>query len=578
MSLLNDMGYSVQSHYSALGEDALILSDIILTSVENDLNNQIIDAAYSEGFDPFGEGLFDGSVSTAIRSGAQNVKNMAADGWRMLKELFKKAIQMIKNILKEFFNQEKQVGKLIQDINNALKDRQRNIRDENKIMDVITYESLAEAKVPIHACLADSYTEGVMAVMNLLDGIDTANRSGAASESSYLWDEWKEENLPFYGKGEASNNNNGGNYSKDGKNVNGNFNNNIIKNLMDYIKRRVQSFMSKFKGNNNQIKLNQKLMEDWLNKEIKGEDSLTNAEWRSMLDTIAKIVNSSARNYMDIQPNVLQEFIKFRSSYGLYGDSMIGTEKQANQQKNELNLVQFDKRKVAANDVFELTTNMLNDFLQLYRAIQKRKLSKYFDIKGKNLDMLMRKLDSLANRMQSAQSSTNTNNSNFNDRNTATINQGATDNNGGKAESEEMKELLADINNFGFGEGLFDSSGNPNNSNDNSGNNNQNNANQTAQKSDNPDDTANMLPYIKGYIVGYSQGTMQAATFYNAVLKKWNEACRRTLVAYYAVTSRGGQDEKRADFDVNTNPNGNNNGNSNNQNNNEEIPTGNMGN
>ena len=58
---------------------------------------------------------------------------------------------------------------------------------------------------------------------------------------------------------------------------------------------------------------------------------------------------------------------------------------------------------------------------------------------------------------------------------------------------------------------------------------------------------------------------MQAASFYNAILKKWNEACRNTLVAYYAVTSNDKKVVEPKDFKT-PNPNG--------SQQDEEIPTG----
>lgn len=555
MSLLDKLGYDKNEKLISLGESALNLSDIIITEINNDFNDYIIEKAYYES-QAYGEGLFNGDLSASVRSTGRYIKELAADGWQMLKDLFKKAMDMMKNILKEFFNQEKHLMKYITDIKKALNDRSRNIKSEERIMEVITYESLAEAKIPIHAALEDSYTVGILTLCDLLDKVH-----GQGEFFDYQFLEWKYNNplltdkdLSLY----AFSEDNG--ISLNGKGVRGKYNLNIVKNMSDTLKRIITKFREKFRDKN---KLNEQATLEWLTKEIKGEGNLTNREWRSLLDSLAKCINSGAGNYMDVSPDSIKEFCKFTSSYGLYMNEYIGTEKEATRQKNELHLVKFEKKKVSAPNVFELTTNMLSDFLDLFNGLNAKKLSRYFRQKEKNLDMLMNKIDSLKTRVQNAQSKYSNNTQDFNNSKRALVDQG-------KNEASDMSELFRDINNFGFGEALFN-----NNENSSSNSNNRNSGgNPTAQTSDNPDDTANMIPYIKSYIVGYSQGTMQAGTFYNMVLRKYFEACRSTLITYYAVTSRKGEeDRKREDFDVSIDASGkggqNRNRNADNGNNNE---------
>ena len=138
--LLEQMGYEGENNkcnpITAMSEQALLLSDIMMDAINDSINEDIINRAFAEGYDPFAEGMFSG-----VNSVAADVKRGMSNGMNMIKELFKKAIQMIKNILRDFLNQEKQLYKLIQDMKNALRDRTRNVKDPRRTMKIITYES-----------------------------------------------------------------------------------------------------------------------------------------------------------------------------------------------------------------------------------------------------------------------------------------------------------------------------------------------------------------------------------------------------------------------------------------------------
>ena len=270
MSLLDKLGYDKNEKLISLGESALNLSDIIITEINNDFNDYIIEKAYSES-QAYSEGLFNGNLSASIRSAGQYIKDSAADGWQMLKDLFKKAMDMMKSILREFFNQEKHLMKYITDIKKALNDRSRNIKSEERIMEVITYESLAEAKVPIHAALEDSYTAGILTLCDLLDKV---HNQGESFNPQFI--EWKynnplltEKDFSLY----AFSEDNG--ISLNGKGVRGKYNLNIVKSMSDTLKRIISRFREKFRDKN---KLNEQATLEWLIKEIKGEGNLTNKE------------------------------------------------------------------------------------------------------------------------------------------------------------------------------------------------------------------------------------------------------------------------------------------------------------
>lgn len=618
MELLEKMGYhKIGNPVTAMMENATILSEMLCDEIDAEFATNVIEAAYAEGLDPYAEGMFGTTFNPlgGVRSVARDAKQLVGRGWQFIKDMIKKVIDMIKNILKDFFAAEKQVGKLLNDCKKALKERIREIRDNNKVMKVITFESLTELNIPIHEAIRGSYSAKLLLMCGLLDKASTQKsdaraKSGESYNYSYGLDGFGE---AMNNNGQQSQNNtqktentedtsssNGTGKTEDGQNVDvtgkptgepatveteledgyNEMKNNIHNVNVDY------SNQTKDGQNASEVSPDIKDYRNFIMAEVKGGRNMSNRDWADLLNEMAKIVNSKARDYLDVNPGMITYVAREMYSYGLYSKRRIeGNEKERRAQANDLNLQKLTKYRLRAPDVYDVTSNLLRDFVDLYTELQRQKLSDYFKNKQNALNTLSSKLDRLQNRVNdnnrdgnknlnnqrgstafvdqgrntSSNQNTNTNTGNNNANNT---------NNNPNAQSADYIELLNDISNYStYGEGLFNNTGSTNNTGtqtDTQQNNNSNPGNGQTVEQD--EDTNNLINYVRAYIVGTSQGLMQAASFYNAILKKWNEACRATIIAFYAVTTTDKKPVENNDFkapDV-----------GNQQNNNEEdVPT-----
>lgn len=638
MELLEKMGYhKIGNPVTAMMENATILSEMMCDEIDAEFSTKVIEASYAEGLDPYAEGMFGTTFNPlgGVRSVARDAKQLVGRGWQFIKDMIKKVIEMIKNILKDFFAAEKQVGKLLNDCKKALKERIREIRDNNKVMKVITFESLTELNIPIHEAIRGSYSAKLLLMCGLLDKASTQRsdaraKSGESYNYSYGLEGFEEGSgkkttNSTYKNGrpnkntdtqtstqnnntQQNNNNNtedtsssnGTGKTEDGQNVDvtgkptgepttveqeledgyNEMKNNIHNQNADY------SNQTKDGKNASEVSPDIKDYRNFIMAEVKGGRNMSNRDWADLLNEMAKIVNSKARDYLDVNPGMITYVAREMYSYGLYSKRRIeGNEKERRAQANDLNLQKLTKYRLRAPDVYDVTSNLLRDFVDLYTELQRQKLSDYFKNKQNALNTLSSKLDRLQNRVNdnnrdgnknlnnqrgstalvdqgrntSSNQNTNTNTGNNNVNNT---------NNNPNAQSADYIELLNDISNYStYGEGLFNNTGSTNNTGtqtDTQQNNNSNPGNGQTVEQD--EDTNNLINYVRAYIVGTSQGLMQAASFYNAILKKWNEACRATIIAFYAVTTTDKKPVENNDFkapDV-----------GNQQNNNEEdVPT-----
>lgn len=551
-TLLEQMGYQGENNkcnpITAMSEQALLLSDIMMDAINDSINEDIINRAFAEGYDPFAEGMFSG-----VNSVAADIKRGISNGMGMIKELFKKAIQMIKNILRDFLNQEKQLYKLIQDMKNALRDRTRNVRDPKRTMKIITYESLAEASIPINGAPPKSYTEAILFICGLLDqasagaqGQDTSQGAKQLSQKRSIQQVIKD----------------------------------WIHNWFESVKRLAKPWKKQTQqgGTQNQYDFAhaEKTVTKLIELQIRGEESQTNKEWMLYLNEMAKAVDSHAKSYMDVTPDAIGSLARMLAAYGLQSDAF-NDKKDSKVQVQDFNAVQLEKKNVDANTAYEVTRGLLNDFIDLYVNLNRRKLSRSFKNKEMKLQQMMTKLDRLVDRKNDGNA-----NRNFNQSGTELVNQGKTMTEKSLGAGASYNEIMREVHDYmseAFGESLFGNNNGTTNANSqpaqqstaNNANNNEYGGTDTTA-GDDPSNTSNLVPYVKSYIVNFSQGTMHCAMFYNAVLKKWNYAVKETLVAYYALTTGSGNNNKKTD-DVQV-PQNNKANNNNNQGNNEEIPTG----
>ena len=631
MELLEKMGYhKVGNPVTAMMENATILSEMMCDEIDAEFSTKVIEASYAEGLDPYAEGMFGTTFNPlgGVRSVARDAKQLIGRGWQFIKDMIKKVIEMIKNILKDFFAAEKQVGKLLNDCKKALKERIREIRDNNKVMKVITFESLTELNIPIHEAIRGSYSAKLLLMCGLLDKASTQRsdaraKSGESYNYSYgldgfgeiwWWNKNKDKNSSNEQQSQdsqndssqnqdtgTSSNENGTGKTEDGQNVDvtgkptgktatvdeeiedqyNEMKNNIHNQNADY------SNQTKDGQNASEVSPDIKDYRNFIMAEVKGGRNMSNRDWADLLNEMAKIVNSKARDYLDVNPGMITYVAREMYSYGLYSKRRIhGNEKERRAQANDLNLQKLTKYRLRAPDVYDVTSNLLRDFVDLYTELQRQKLSDYFKNKQNALNTLSSKLDRLQNRvndnnrdgkqnLNNQRGSTafvdqgrNTNNNQNTNTNTGNNNaNNANANNNPNAQSADYIELLNDISNYStYGEGLFNNTG----SNNNTGtqNNNGSNPSGNGQTVEQDEDTNNLINYVRAYIVGTSQGLMQAASFYNAILKKWNEACRATIIAFYAVTTTDKKPVENNNFKAPDVGNQNNNNNSE-----EEVPT-----
>lgn len=600
MSILDKMGYDKISNnpnpITAMMENANMMSEILCEEIDIEFSTQIIEAAYAEGFNPYGEGLFENKVFGGVRSMAKDAKSYIGRGWQFIKDMIKKVIDMIKNILKDFFAAEKQVGKLLNDCKKALNERVRDIKDQNKSMKVIAFNSLSELGIPIHEATRGSYSAKLLLMCNLLEKASTQRHAQQESFNDYtMYGEAGENNTTDNNNGQSG----GGNgKSEDGEDVDttgqntGNPStvddetNDGYKKFKEDISNANPDYSNQTKdGKASEVAPDLKDYRNFVMAEVKGGTNMSNRDWADLLNEMAKVVNHRSRDFLDVAPGMITFVAREMYSYGLYSNKRIkGNEKERKAQEHDMNLQKLRKFRLKAPDVYMLTSNMLRDFVELYTELQKQKLSTYFKNKQNALNTLSSKLDRLQQRVndnnRDGKSNLNNqrgatplvnqgrqNNTN-NNTNTTTGNNNANANNTnqGSSQSADYIELLSDIQNYSpYGEGIF------------SGSNTSTNTNTDDQKTDNPnnngqnvqqdEDTNNLIEYVRAYIVGTSQGLMQAASFYNSILKKWNEACRSTIVAYYAVTSNDKKTKDLKDFNAPNTENGQNN------NQDEDIPT-----
>ena len=630
MELLEKMGYhKIGNPITAMMENATILSEIMCDEIDAEFSTKVIEAAYAEGLDPYAEGMFGTTFNPlgGVRSVARDAKQLVGRGWQFIKDMIKKVIDMIKNILKDFFAAEKQVGKLLNDCKKALKERIREIRDNNKVMKVITFESLTELNIPIHEAIRGSYSAKLLLMCGLLDKAST-QKSDARAKSGESYYEYEEE-LDAFGERKGATNSTY-KYGRPKPNTNANKNNQQSTENTDQpqnqqdtdntsssgtgktedgqnvdvtgkptgepttVEKELEDGYNEMKNNihnqnadySNQTKDGQNASEvspdikdyrNFIMAEVKGGRNMSNRDWADLLNEMAKIVNSKARDYLDVNPGMITYVAREMYSYGLYSKRRIhGNEKERRVQANDLNLQKLTKYRLRAPDVYDVTSNLLRDFVDLYTELQRQKLSDYFKNKQNALNTLSSKLDRLQNRVNdnNRDGKQNLNNqrgatafvdqgrnmNNNQNTNTNTGNNNANPN----GQSADYIELLNDISNYStYGEGLFNNTRSSDNKDtrtdtksDPSGN---------GQTVEQDEDTNNLINYVRAYIVGTSQGLMQAASFYNAILKKWNEACRATIIAFYAVTTT---DKKPVENnDLKTPDTGNQN------NNEEEVPT-----
>lgn len=651
MELLEKMGYhKIGNPVTAMMENATILSEMMCDEIDAEFSTKVIEASYAEGLDPYAEGMFGTTFNPlgGVRSVARDAKQLIGRGWQFIKDMIKKVIEMIKNILKDFFAAEKQVGKLLNDCKKALKERIREIRDNNKVMKVITFESLTELNIPIHEAIRGSYSAKLLLMCGLLDKAST-QRSDARAKSGESYYEYEEELDAFgEGKGKGATNStykNGRPKPKPNRpkpNANANKNNQQSTENTDQpqnqqdtdntsssgtgktedgqnvdvtgkptgktatVDEEIEDQYNEMKNNihnenadySNQTKDGQNASEvspdikdyrNFIMAEVKGGRNMSNRNWADLLNEMAKIVNSKARDYLDVNPGMITYVAREMYSYGLYSKRRIrGNEKERRVQANDLNLQKLTRYRLRAPDVYDVTSNLLRDFVDLYTELQRQKLSDYFKNKQNALNTLSSKLDRLQNRvndnnrdgkqnLNNQRGSTafvdqgrNTNNNQNTNTNTGNNNANANNNPNPNGQSADYIELLNDIYNYSpYGEGLFNNTGSNNNTNNNNnGQNNNSNPSGNGQTVEQDEDTNNLINYVRAYIVGTSQGLMQAASFYNAILKKWNEACRATIIAFYAVTTT---DKKPVE--INNNFKAPDVGNQNNNNSEEEVPT-----
>lgn len=622
MELLEKMGYhKIGNPVTAMMENATILSEMLCDEIDAEFATKVIETAYAEGFDPYAEGMFGTTFNPlgGVRSVARDAKQLVGRGWQFIKDMIKKVIDMIKNILKDFFAAEKQVGKLLNDCKKALKERIREIRDNNKVMKVITFESLTELNIPIHEAIRGSYSAKLLLMCGLLDKASTQKsdaraKSGESYNYSYGLDGFGE---AMNNNGQQSQNNtqktentedtsssNGTGKTEDGQNVDvtgkptgepatveteledgyNEMKNNIHNVNVDY------SNQTKDGQNASEVSPDIKDYRNFIMAEVKGGRNMSNRDWADLLNEMAKIVNSKARDYLDVNPGMITYVAREMYSYGLYSKRRIeGNEKERRAQTNDLNLQKLTRYRLKAPDVYDVTSNLLRDFVDLYTELQRQKLSDYFKNKQNALNTLSSKLDRLQNRVNdnnrdgnkilnnqrgstafvdqgrntSSNQNTNTNTGNNNANNAANASKNPNPN----AQSADYIELLNDISNYStYGEGLFNNTNKGTNNSDDKTQDDKSNPSGNGQTVQQDEDTNNLINYVRAYIVGTSQGLMQAASFYNAILKKWNEACRATIIAFYAVTTTDKKPVENNDFkapDV-----------GNQQNNNEEdVPT-----
>lgn len=612
MSLLDKMGYhKVGNPIIATMENANILSEMLCDEIDSEFATKIIETAYAEGFDPYAEGMFGTTYNPmgSVRSIARDAKQLVGRGWQMIKDMIKKIIEMIANILKDFFASEKQVGKMLNDAKKAVNSRVREIKDNNKTMKVVTFNSLSELGIPIHEATRGSYSAKLLLMCGLLDKAST-QRNNQTAQSGESYNSYGEYDNPYKNREKNVNPNNNNQNNNDNSNTDNSSNGkstdgqdvdttgqstgeptSVDKEIEDgynELKKNISNpdinpdYSNQANGKNaSEVAPDLKDYRNFILAEVKGGRNMSNRDWANLLSEMAKIVNSRAKDYLDVNPGMITYVAREMYSYGLYSKKRIqGTAKERNAQANDLNLKQLRKFNMRASDVYDVTSNLLRDFIDLYTELQKQKLSDYFKNKQNALKTLSSKLDRLQSRVNdnnrdgkqnlnnqrgaTALVDQGRNNGNNQNQNTNTGNNNANAN----AQSADYIELLNDISNYStYGEGLF---GN-NNSNNTNNNQNQNNNNSNQQQNSNNDnqnvqadeDTNNLINYVRAYIVGTSQGLMQAASFYNAILKKWNEACRNTLVAYYAVTTNDKKVNEPKDLKT-PNPNGQD----------DEIPTG----
>ena len=548
-SLLEQMGYQGENNkcnpITAMSEQALLLSDIMMDAINDSINEDIINRAFAEGYDPYGEGMFSG-----VNSVAADIKRGVSNGMGMIKELFKKAIQMIKNILRDFLNQEKQLYKLIQDMKNALRDRTQNVRDPKRTMKIITYESLAEASIPINGAPPKSYTEAILFICGLLDqasagaqGQDTSQGAKQLSQKRSIQQviqDW-------------------------------------IHNWFESVKRLAKPWKKQQQqgGTQNQYDFAhaEKTVTKLIELQIRGEESQTNKEWMQYLNEMAKAIDSKAKSYMDVTPDAIGSLARMLAAYGLQSDAF-NDKKDSKVQVQDFNAVQLEKKNVDANNAYEITKGLLNDFIDLYVNLNRRKLSRNFKNKEMKLQQMMTKLDRLVDRKNDGNA-----NRNFNQSGTSLVDQGKSMTEKSLGAGSSYNEIMREVHDYmseAFGEGLFGNDNGTQNYNNNQPqqstannvNNNEYGGTDNTAGND-PSNTSNLVPYVKAYVVNFSQGTMHCAMFYNAVLKKWNYAVKETLVAFYALTTGSGNNNKTDNVQVPQNNNK-----QNNQGNNEEIPTG----
>lgn len=591
-TLIERLGYyKVSNPLTGMMENANMLSEILCEEIDIEYSTRIIDIAVAEGFNPYQESLFGN-----VRSIARDARSAVSTGWRFIKDMIKKVIEMIKNILKEFFAAENQVGKLLRDCKKALNDRTRNIKDNNKTMKVITFNSLSELEIPIHQATRGSYSAKLLLMCGLLDKA-SSQRTIARATNGESYDSFAEvrkiknntnkpepklnntnkpqqnNNTPNNNTNETTNTNSG--KSEDGENIDTTGQNNgevantqdIINEMYNETKQKIADAMPNYSnetgnGKASQMSPDLKDYSNFIMAEIKGGQNMSNRDWADLLTEIAKVVNHNAKDYLSIAPGMITFVAREMYSYGLYSNKRIsGDAKERKMQASDMNLQKLRKYRVKAPVAYEISYNMLRDFIELYTELQKQKLSQYFKNKEKALNTLSSKLDRLQNRIND---NTRDGKQELNNQRGATplVDQGRntnnnknmniqSNNNAGNnpnAQSADYMELLNDIKNYSpYGEGIFGGSRVETPGNRGTGN------TKPGQQQSVPQDeeTTNLIQYVRAYIVGTSQGLMQAASFYNAILKKWNEACRSTLIAFYATSSNNKEASKLEDYDNN---------------------------
>ena len=534
-SLSDSLGfidYTNNDEFVASQEASNLLISLIEDAIDDQYNDEVLYRSFNEGY-AYGEGMFDG-----VKSVAQDVKRAVGEGWRLVKEMFKKAIQMVKNILRDFFNQQKHVRKLLDDGRRALNERtRRGDLNSSKNIKIITYGTLIDAKLPIDQIYEGSYSEAVAFCLGMLEDI----LRGVSHET-------------------VSNENDLGTKTVNGKPP--------ISNPKKKFGKLINSLFSKIREVE-RTQEGEEFFKELLENEIKGVENFKNTEWNALLTNMAKRMNRKAKSYLDVPPASIQEVAKYSASMGLYDTNISGYEKDAKDQAKSMNADGVKKVSVPMTSAYDITRAMITSFIGIYTFLKKHDISKRFRNKEKLWDRLLKEIDRIekSNPGSNPTSGGNAKASSF-------FNQGNTGyqsvNGDSKGEfSEIFNDIFQEIKYYdGYGEEqapspwgkpelnmqntteqhetqeLGSNNNDPNNNNNdpNNNNNNQNKNKENNKNNEGNNTTSSLTPYVKAFIIGSSQGTMHASIFYNSILKQWNYAFKETISAYYALTKK---DEER---------------------------------